>query len=126
MQRRCDLDETRIDRQHGGDVRACITNLIVTGGATREQVVAKLKERYGASVSVRSVRAWSNGADQQLVALIRELEQIKASLADDDHRDPADLLKASQTGIRSCSIWASAFRHSRRSCATTRRRSRRK
>jgi hypothetical protein len=83
----------RIDRQNGGDVRAYIAQLIVTGGASREQVAAKLKERYGEAVTVRSIRAWANGGDERLAALIRELEQIKASLADDDDRDPADLMR---------------------------------
>jgi|ERR1051326_459218 hypothetical protein len=80
----------RLDREPGG-CRRWISQLVVVGGATRAQVAAKLQERYGVSVTTRSLTSWYAN-DEQLKALIEELEDVRRDMNPD--ASPADLLAA--------------------------------
>ena len=79
----------RLDAEHGGDARSYVAQLFVVGGATREQVAQKLRERYGVEVTTRIITTWRNG-DKKLIALMEELEAVKRELQPDD--DLGDVL----------------------------------
>lgn len=80
----------RISRDFNTDARRYVASLLAMG-ANRGQVVDKLREKFGVTVSRRSVTAWRNN-DAELIALVDELEAIRRDLAPDDNRNPADLL----------------------------------
>jgi hypothetical protein len=80
----------RISRDYNEDARRYVASLLAMG-ANRGQVVEKLRDRFGVTVSKRSVTSWRNN-DAELIALVDELESIKRDLHPDDNRNPADLL----------------------------------
>jgi hypothetical protein len=69
----------RLSRENNEDVRRYLANLIGAAGANREQVVKKLRDRYGVTVTTRTVTNWQNN-DPALVAMLRELEDIRHDL----------------------------------------------
>lgn len=80
----------KISHDHNTDARRYVASLIAMG-ATRGQVVEKLRERFGVTISKRSVTAWRNN-DDALIAQVEELAAAKADLDPADPRNPADLL----------------------------------
>lgn len=79
----------RLDRDPGG-ARRYVASLLAMG-ATRGQVVEKLRTRFGVTVTTRSVTAWKNN-DAELRKLVDELVAIKRELDPDDGRNPLDHL----------------------------------
>lgn len=81
----------RLDRDPGG-ARRYVAQLFVVGGATREQVANKLRDKYGVSVTTRIITTWRNN-DPELRGMMEELEAIKRDLSPGDETNPADLLR---------------------------------
>jgi hypothetical protein len=79
----------RLDRDPGG-ARRYVASLLAMG-ATRGQVVEKLRDKYGVTVTTRSVTKWKN-SDSELMKLVDELVAIKRELDPDDSRNPLDHL----------------------------------
>lgn len=79
----------KLDRDPGG-CRRYVASLLAMG-ATRGQVVNKLRDKYGVTVTTRSVTAWKNN-DTELQKLVDELVAIKRELDPADGRNPLDHL----------------------------------